>query len=616
MSLYEEIRDHASGSTFTSAGDLHEAIWFALLRDENADFHRVRLARGDGGIDAIRFTEPALNCAHICQAKFYQRLDDKHRDEVVRSFLAAHGHEFPCTRWTLLVPTHLSAPELSWLSVGLRAAAANLAPEKANAIAACQIDYMDVDALTHRLKANPSVVSEMLPRCSISLAKQLEEERAKREAAEVELAARRQSLSHERITPARLPTLRWKAFVGCQAWKNSPIIVGDDVLVGSAGHRWNQPDDADGLYCLDAETGRQKWFVHTLADAGRVLVSKGVAITGCDDGAVVAVSVSDGVVLWSACLDSGVVGGPLKLPAGIGRRVGGQDAPQRVDPVLLATHEGTLCVLDLDTGRELQRLAVGGPIIAAPTLYQSGRKEVVLVPCLDGHLLFVEYNHVRGKLVCNGAIKITSPTAYQPERTSLAAETAWTDGLLVQGVVRDTYYPDPPLVAVDARTRSIRWMASDPRRFGEGFGNLRGRPVVLGEHVIFATAYSRKLCALSLDDGTVCWTVDLGQAMFEQWCGPVLDGQAVYIGRHDGYIHRVDAGRRRRDWSMFLGNEARAGAAVWGHQVSPEFDAPAAWMAGNSAPILATPALDRGRLFVGSRSGYLFCVTNLGDDGP
>ena len=47
-----------------------------------------------------------------------------------------------------------------------------------------------------------------------------------------------------------LPSLLWKAHVGCQAWKNSPLAVGNQVLVGSAGSKWNEPDSEDGVYSL------------------------------------------------------------------------------------------------------------------------------------------------------------------------------------------------------------------------------------------------------------------------------------------------------------------------------------------------------------------------------
>jgi hypothetical protein len=126
-------------------------------------------------------------------------------------------------------------------------------------------------------------------------------------------------LDFERLAPmpvviprvAELPSVLWKARVGHQAWKNSATVVGDNVIVGSAGRHWNAADSEDGVYCLDATTGVIRWLAPTGADANRVFVDSGIVVTGCDNGSAVAVSVQDGSRLWSVQLDRGIVGGPL-----------------------------------------------------------------------------------------------------------------------------------------------------------------------------------------------------------------------------------------------------------------------------------------------------------------
>ena len=148
----------------------------------------------------------------------------------------------------------------------------------------------------------------------------------------------------------------------------------------------------------------------------------------------------------------------------------------------------------------------------------------------------------------------------------------------------------------------------------EGFGNLRTSPVVIEREVIFAAAYGRGLGAVSLDDGKLLWSIDLSQGMFEQWCGPVARGHSVYLGRHDGYLHKVNISTHQREWSIFLGDRSHAGSAVSGEQDLPEFQAHSAWAAAGSSPILATPILDRGRMYIGTHEGYLYCLANLGED--
>jgi outer membrane protein assembly factor BamB len=393
-----------------------------------------------------------------------------------------------------------------------------------------------------------------------------------------------------------LPVLIWKAKTGCQAWKNSPLVVGNDVLVGSAGSCWNEADEEDGIYCVDAETGTTRWFASTPIDSNRLLVSKGRVVTGCDDGSIECVSMRDGSLLWQNKLDSGVVGGPIKV-SGDGKS----------DPALFATYNGNLYLIDLGTGREIQCLELQHELLATPLFCAPWAKsyQLVVAPTRTAELLFVWYREVT--LTLGRTVKLHD-IAY-----TLAAEPAFANGLLLQGLVRETYFDDPPLVAIDVNGQT-RWLASDPERKADGFGNLRSPPVIIGQEVVFAAAYSNKLCAVSIDNGALVWTVDLSQGMFEQWSGPVARGSSIYIGRSDGYVHKVNSRGRHREWSVFLGDNTHAGMAVAATQQLPEFRENDAWAVFGSAPIRATPALDRGRLYVGTWEGYLYCLGNLGED--
>lgn len=412
-----------------------------------------------------------------------------------------------------------------------------------------------------------------------------------------------------------LPSLLWKQRIGCQAWKNSPLVVGNHVLVGSAGSIWNEPDSDDGIYSLDAETGNLAWFAPTPADANRLLFSKGIVVTGCDDGSVVAVTAKDGKRLWHVRLDSGVVGGPIKLSANIGGPAA--MGKKEDDPLLVITYTGSLYLLDLWTGRELGRIALNRFVLAEPLLYKSGYSDILAVPTADETLVFVNYSNIRLSMNVFNSIDLRYPSQYanegfQPAR--LTVQPVFADGLILQGIARDTSYSEAPIIAIDDNTKRLRWMGTDSRENAGDFGNLRSAPIVVDREIIFAAAYTNELCALSLDDGRMLWAVDLGQGMFEQWCGPVAGEHTIYIGRHDGYIHKVDTKRKCREWSIFLGASELAGTVLSSNQKAPEFDAAYSWNAGGSSPILATPVLDRGRLYVGTQEGYLYCVANLGED--
>jgi outer membrane protein assembly factor BamB len=239
------------------------------------------------------------------------------------------------------------------------------------------------------------------------------------------------------------------------------------------------------------------------------------------------------------------------------------------------------------------------------------------VPSADGRVHLISYSDI--EIAFGNARELAIAPHDLGEDASatveLAAQPCLAGSLILQGLVRDTYYDDPPLVAIDSRTMSLQWIARAPPDPG-GFGNLRGAPAVVGQEAILAPAYAAGLCAVSLQTGQMSWNLDLSQQMFEQWSAPVAMGKSILIGRHDGYLHKVSCERRRREWSMYLGEHGQAGAAMPGSQAPPEFSDSSAWAAGSSSPILATPTLDRGRLYVGTHEGWLYCISNLGGDDP
>jgi hypothetical protein len=66
------------------------------------------------------------------------------------------------------------------------------------------------------------------------------------------------------------------------------------------------------------------------------------------------------------------VGSAVKLDANIGNSIGWGEADRfQTDPVLVVTHSGTLYLLDLKTGAELQRLTIGGTVIGTPAVWKE-----------------------------------------------------------------------------------------------------------------------------------------------------------------------------------------------------------------------------------------------------
>jgi outer membrane protein assembly factor BamB len=400
-----------------------------------------------------------------------------------------------------------------------------------------------------------------------------------------------------------LPFIAWKTYVGRQAWKNSPVVVGSNVYVSTAGDDWNSPDEKDGIYCLDGESGAVRWFAHTSADANQTLISKGRVITGCDDGTVAAFAASDGRPLWNVILDSGIVAGPILLNGSGGSSMVKQEGPPD-EPILVVTYKGTVSVLDLNTGRHLYELSIGNTVIGSVAVYEQHRQQFIAVPTEDGVLVTIAHSSHAASLVVSSSSRIG-------ENVSLAARPSFFDGTIFLGLVG---WGPRQLAAIDATSGAPIWPTDDYDYHRGGSGNVRGAPVIVGDHVIYASAYSDGIRALDRRTGEFAWDLRLGQEMFEHWSSPVVRNNGLYLGRHDGYVHKVDVRARQRVWSIYIGEGQMAGAAVSGDQSLPEFAVSAGWLSGKSSPVLATPCIDRGRLYVGTYEGYLYCVQNIGID--
>lgn len=422
---------------------------------------------------------------------------------------------------------------------------------------------------------------------------------------------------------ASIPRILWRSRIGICASRNRPVIVGNDVIVGSGGRDWNIPDEQDGIYCLDATDGALKWFTATPTDANSVTVMKGMAIAGCDDGSAVAVSAVSGKPIWRQRLSGGVTGGPLKLTSRAPGR-GSRDTKEDEDRILCITYEGDLCTLSAETGDIRQVSCIGRKVLAQPLLVQvnpgdfyaqraSLAEELLIVGCVDGTVLQVPiYSGSLGEPISQ-LLQYTmngSPSAKE-EAVQLTAAPIRFGNSLIFPFARQTYDQQPPLVRVDLYTLAPIWFSKseDPQN---SFGNLRATPYVFGENAFFVTAYSRDLTGISLKTGEVVSATRLGPEMFEQWPGVVGVDNSAFVARHDGYVHHVDISSGERRWSLFLGAADRAGFAVTGTQALPEFNDTASWMSPGSSPILATPTLDRGRLYVSTAEGWLYCVEGLG----
>ena len=100
----------------------------------------------------------------------------------------------------------------------------------------------------------------------------------------------------------------------------------------------------------------------------------------------------------------------------------------------------------------------------------------------------------------------------------------------------------------------------------------------------------------------------MGRPMFQHWSSPVVSGEAVFVGKHDGFLHKLDASSGERCWSLYLGRLDGAGLVIESDQSVPGEGADPAWESARSFPIFATPAVSRGRVALGTEEGVFYLI--------
>ena len=128
----------------------------------------------------------------------------------------------------------------------------------------------------------------------------------------------------------------WKTETDYHAWGSPSITAGEVYLgIGSSTFVEESEETGGGVICLDARTGKQKWF-YDVKDTvlSAVSIAGDRALFGAYDGFVHAVSADSGKLKWKRELDSPV----LSSPAVAGNNV------------YAASREGYIYCLDLDKG--------------------------------------------------------------------------------------------------------------------------------------------------------------------------------------------------------------------------------------------------------------------------
>jgi len=405
----------------------------------------------------------------------------------------------------------------------------------------------------------------------------------------------------------RRPEIVRQFFIGKQTWRNNPTIVGNRLFVGSSGRVWNEPDVLDGVYSFNLDTGEKTWFVHTDADFNDLTYISGLVVGGTDSGKVLGIGARTGKTYWTRQFYGKVYARPARLRAG----------------VAVATSAGRLYVLDLKDGTTKARSELDAGVRAGLVAAQ----DELWVATVSGTL----YRYMGfGEVQLRRESRIYYPDEFGNELSGKAI--AWYERLgkgkgqrakfygaplvlddrVILSVVRARQYDYPPVMAF-MKNGQLDWIGTDPGgKVGSAFGDSRLTPASWYGRLIVADPYSNAVYSLSTDTGEVLWATHLGHPNFQHWASPVVSNDYVYVARHDGFLHKLQASDGKRIWSMFIGQNGHAGTTFLENESLPDLQSDAEWNSQIPNPIYSTPAVSEGMIVVGTHDGYVYVIKDPG----
>jgi outer membrane protein assembly factor BamB len=369
--------------------------------------------------------------------------------------------------------------------------------------------------------------------------------------------------------------------VGISGWLNSPIVVGNTVVIGSAGTRRAGSDPGDGVHALDLRTGAERWFFPATSDVNGVAARGDLVVATGDEGTVWGLDITTGSLRWSFSTTTPVFTNPLVVD----------------DLIIVGDASGVVRALDL---RGQQRWWVrldgairGGAASDGQVIYAVSERGDAVALSTDGFELW------------RSRIEYSSTAWGRPEGapalpvTVFAAPTVDRDHLVVSFVV-DGGPSGPAVVALDRFVGTLMWWSSDPNDVHRGT-NVRTSPARYGDVLVLASSLSAGIHAVDSVSGQVLWATESGVQCTRQWASPVVLGDSLVVPRPDGALHAYDAGTGETVWRFVpsAGGEfpPAAGCTGGGGRVQDGFEL--------QASVAVAPD---GTLIVASMSQFVFAI--------
>ena len=571
-------------NSIEGAREAFEKACESLIRKIHPDknVQQIRVKLGDGGID-VYVGELGLEPITVYQCKFFLEEFNKPQQAQIRNSFntAINSDKFELKNWVLCIPKVLDIDETIWWTTWKNK----------------QIKLNNKDTQFITLINGNELIELMKTYGIYSLVFEIETLNLTREI-------------HKNVTQLvesfdtkkeGLPSIKWSTFVGKQKWKNTPLIIGNSIFVGSAGNKWNKEDENDGIYCLNTETGSIKWVYQTYSDVNEISCFDGLIVGGCDNGSVHCISTKTGDLKWVTNLNSGVVSRIFKY------------AGYSEERLIITCYSGEICFLNLINGKVLHKIELEGHIMANIKFINESSQRILYIPTIEG--ILYELNETFDSFEVTSATTITYPDEHNKQtgysKAELYSAPLFHDGKLFLGFARQTYYDYPAIVCLDAKSKNVLWYASDPSNKGSHFGNVRTNLLEDNSEIIFTHPYSNELIGLNKMTGEIKWVTKLGRKMFQQWASPIKNDNGYFLSRYDGYLYMINKSSKQRQWGMYLGQCDDAGIVFDSSQKVGNENEHAAWELFKGYPLISTPVLYNKNLIVGSDEGIIYCLHNV-----
>lgn len=308
---------------------------------------------------------------------------------------------------------------------------------------------------------------------------------------------------------------------------NAPVITSTHAIcIGSTGLIPGQPDDADGVTCIDPNTREQLWFTHTTSDAHGTSLGARHLFVGTLTGQLIALDLKTGEVAWTHDMPAPVTASPLVIQG-------------TAHTVFIADTTGHVRALSAQGGDLLWEAKLDGGVTSG----MASDEDTVFASTRTGHVYALDRESGERRwhrhLDYLSEEDLTRLEHVGVKYAHVDAAPVVAKDRLVIAYMRDHVQSTPPLMALDLATGTIIWEATAKTPHHSSWHNQHVSPVFVEDRLIFTEPYSTLFASVSIDTGEMLFLSSKPGCIHQQWSSLVHASDMSFGGRHDGVLYAV-----------------------------------------------------------------------------